>query len=126
MLLASFKGMESRQLNCQVNDDQFGASGIQIHPAIPEIEQLLYDHVNVPEMMNCNTFSIKKDQKFFHVQVLFQVTDLSFYAADFARDKNLSACNLTTNFLVNILIYSEKSEKKENVAIIRYVLLELL
>ena len=47
VLSASFKGTESRQLHRRVNDDQVGASCIQIHPAVPEI-QLLYDHVNVP------------------------------------------------------------------------------
>ena len=30
----------------------------------------------------------------------------------FTRDKNLSARNLTTNFLVNVPIYLEKSKKK--------------
>ena len=48
VLLASFKGTKSRQLNCRVNDDQFGASCIQIHPAVSEIQHQLHDHVNIP------------------------------------------------------------------------------
>ena len=46
VLPASFT--ESRQLHRQVNDDQFGVSCIQIHPAFPEIQHLLHDHVNLP------------------------------------------------------------------------------
>ena len=40
VLLAS-TGTKSRQLNCWVNDDQFGASYIQILPGILEIQHLL-------------------------------------------------------------------------------------
>ena len=40
-------------------------------------------------MMNCTTFSIKKDQKKFGVQVLSQVMDLGLYAADLHGTKTV-------------------------------------
>ena len=40
VLSASFKGTESRQLHCQVNDDRSGASCMRIHPAVPEQRRL--------------------------------------------------------------------------------------
>ena len=48
-------------------------------------------------------------QKSFAGQILFQVMDLTFYAANLhVTIKNHSACNLTTNLLLNVLINQKK------------------
>ena len=50
------------------------------------------------------TFSVKKEQE------IFRGYESQLLRSRFTRDKDLSARNLTTNFLVNILICSEKPE----------------
>jgi len=72
--------MEPQQTNWIVNNDQFGASCIQIHAAVPEIhtaEVRQREHTaNVPLSL------LKRMQKYFPVQVFFGVAYLDFYATD--------------------------------------------
>ena len=74
--------MEPQQTNWMVNNDQFGASCIQIHAAVPEIHVHTVDVRQREHTANVPLSLLKRMQKYFPVQVFLRVAYLDFYATD--------------------------------------------
>jgi len=71
--------MEPQQTNWMVNNDQFGASCIQIHAAVPDIHTA---DVRCEYTVNVPLSLLKRMQKYFPVQVFYRVAYLDFCATD--------------------------------------------